>query len=144
MWRRCCYLKNEIGHDQASIDAWYHHWIVEAFDAFEAMMRIGALRFGSSVTLADVCLVPQVYNARRMNVPLDRFPKIVAVDAACAMLACLRKGAAGESAGRGVTHRNKSSWRPDSTSAARRPVDDRSIAVVLRDWPSRFVSWPGR
>ncbi len=80
------YLKNELGHDQASIDAWYHHWIVEAFVALEAMMGSGPYSFGNSVTLADVCLVPQVYNARRMNVPLDRFPKILAADAACAML----------------------------------------------------------
>jgi glutathione S-transferase len=41
----------------------------------------------NEVTLADVCLVPQVYNARRFKVPLDRFPKIVAVDAACRELA---------------------------------------------------------
>ena len=40
------------------------------------------MRFGSQVTVADICLVPQVYNARRFKVPLDRFPKIVAVDAA--------------------------------------------------------------
>ena len=43
--------------------------------------------FGNEVTLADVCLVPQVYNARRLKVPLDRFPRIVAVDAACRELA---------------------------------------------------------
>ena len=85
------YLKNELGHDQASIDAWYHHWIAEGFAALEAMMGTGRYSFGSAVTLADVCLVPQVYNARRMNVPLDRFPKIVAADAACAELAAFEK-----------------------------------------------------
>jgi maleylpyruvate isomerase len=41
---------------------------------------------GTDVTLADICLVPQVANARRLKVPLDRYPRIVAVDAACAKL----------------------------------------------------------
>ena len=51
------------------------------------MIEPAPYAFGSEVTLADICLVPQVYNARRLKVPLDRFPKIVAVDAACAKLA---------------------------------------------------------
>jgi maleylpyruvate isomerase len=85
------YLKNQLGHDQPSIDGWYHHWILEGFDALEAMLAPGAYACGNAVTLADVCLVPQVYNARRLAVPLDRFPKIVAVDAACARLPAFEK-----------------------------------------------------
>src|SRR5215831_3187381 len=80
------YLKHQLGQDQAKIDAWYHHWILEGFEPLEAMLRLGPYAFGGEVTLADICLVPQVYNARRLKVPLDRFPKIVAVDAACAKL----------------------------------------------------------
>jgi maleylpyruvate isomerase len=80
------YLKHQLGQDQAKIDAWYHHWILEGFEPLEAMLRPGPYAFGGEVTLADICLVPQVYNARRLKVPLDRFPKIVAVDAACAKL----------------------------------------------------------
>ena len=80
------YLKNQLGREQAEIDAWYHHWILEGFEALEAMAKPGPYAFGSQVTLADICLVPQVYNARRLKVPLDRFPKIVAVDAACLKL----------------------------------------------------------
>jgi maleylpyruvate isomerase len=80
------YLKNELGHDQAKIDAWYHHWVIAGFDALEAMVRPGPYAFGSEVTLADICLVPQVANARRLKVPLDSYPKIVAIDAACAKL----------------------------------------------------------
>jgi len=80
------YLKNELGQDQAKIDAWYHHWILAGFDAVEAMIRPGRFAFGNEVTLADICLVPQVYNARRLKVPLDRFPKIVAADAALGKL----------------------------------------------------------
>jgi maleylacetoacetate isomerase len=81
------YLKNQMGQEQAKIDAWYHHWVLDGFDAVEAMLRPGPYAFGSAISLADVCLVPQVYNARRLKVPLDRFPKIVAVDAACGKLA---------------------------------------------------------
>ena len=81
------YLKNQMGQEQAKIDAWYHHWVLDGFDAIEAMLRPGPYAFGSEIMLADVCLVPQVYNARRLKVPLDRFPKMVAVDAACGKLA---------------------------------------------------------
>jgi maleylacetoacetate isomerase len=80
------YLKNELSQDQAKIDTWYHHWILEGFQAIEAMIAPGPYCFGQDVTLADICLVPQVANARRLKVPLDRFPKIVACDAACAKL----------------------------------------------------------
>jgi maleylacetoacetate isomerase len=80
------YLKNVLGQEQSKIDAWYHHWILEGFEALETMVRPGPYAFGSEVTLADVCLVPQIYNARRLKVPLDRFPKLVAIDAACAKL----------------------------------------------------------
>jgi maleylpyruvate isomerase len=80
------YLKNALGQEQSRIDAWYHHWILEGFAALETMVRPAPYAFGGEVTLADVCLVPQVYNARRLKVPLDGFPKLVAVDAACAKL----------------------------------------------------------
>jgi maleylpyruvate isomerase len=85
------YLKHQLGQEQAKIDAWYHHWIVEGFEAIEALLGPGPYAFGSEVTLADVCLVPQVANARRFKVPLDKFPKIVAADAACNKLAAFDK-----------------------------------------------------
>jgi maleylacetoacetate isomerase len=85
------YLKNQLGHDQAKIDAWYHHWIIEGFDAVETMIQPAPYVCGREVTLADICLVPQVYNAVRLKVPLERFPKIVAADAACAKLAAFDK-----------------------------------------------------
>ena len=85
------YLKNEIGQEQARIDAWYRHWIVEGLTAFEAMLEPQPYSCGSAVTLADLCLVPQVANARRFKVPLEVFPKIVAADAACAKLAAFLK-----------------------------------------------------
>jgi maleylpyruvate isomerase len=85
------YLKNELGQDQPKIDAWYHHWVLAGFDAIEAMVRPGPYAFGTDVTLADICLVPQVANARRLKVPLERFPKIVAIDTACANLPAFQK-----------------------------------------------------
>ncbi len=81
------YLKRELHQEQAAIDAWYHHWVLTGFEALEALVRPGTYACGGAVTVADLCLVPQVYNARRLNVPLDKFPKIVAIDAACLALA---------------------------------------------------------
>jgi maleylacetoacetate isomerase len=81
------YLKNQLGQDQAKIDTWYQHWILEGFEALEAMVAPGPYALGAEVTLADICLVPQVANARRFKVPLERFPKIAAIDAACSKLA---------------------------------------------------------
>lgn len=85
------YLKRELKHEQAAIDTWYHHWILQGFAALEAMLNPGPYAYGNTATLADVCLVPQVFNARRLKVPLDNFPKIVAVDAACLKLAAFDK-----------------------------------------------------
>lgn len=85
------YLKRSLKHEQAEIDAWYHHWVIDGFKAIEAMISPGPYACGSQVTLADVCLVPQMFNARRLKVPLDAFPKIVAADAACLKLAAFDK-----------------------------------------------------
>jgi maleylacetoacetate isomerase len=80
------YLRHVLKADKAAVEAWYHHWVITGFEAVEALIRPGPYTFGSHVTLADICLVPQVYNARRLKVPLDRFPKITAVDAALMQL----------------------------------------------------------
>jgi maleylacetoacetate isomerase len=80
-----------LGHDQAAIDDWYRNWVVQGFEAVEALIRPGPYAFGSQVTLADICLVPQVFNARRFKVAMERFPKIAAVDAACLKLPAFDK-----------------------------------------------------
>ncbi len=85
------YLKRAMKHEQPEIDTWYHHWVTEGFIAIEAMLGPGPYACGAHVTLADVCLVPQVANARRFKVPLDKFPKIVAIDAACLKLPAFDK-----------------------------------------------------
>lgn len=73
------YLKNELGHSQDEVDGWYAHWITEGLPALEAMAkpRSGKFLFGDAPTGADVCLVPQLYNARRFNVPLDDYPTLL-------------------------------------------------------------------
>jgi len=85
------YLKRTLNHAQPEIDAWYQHWITEGFKAIEAMIAPGPYAFGSHVTLADICLIPQVFNARRLKTPLDAFPKIVGVETACLKLAAFDK-----------------------------------------------------
>ncbi len=85
------YLKRELHQEQSAIDTWYHHWVIEGFEALEAMIGDGPYLCGKDLTLADVCLVPQVFNARRLKVPLDKFPKIVAADAACQRLPAFDK-----------------------------------------------------
>jgi maleylacetoacetate isomerase len=73
------YLKNELGQDQAAVDRWYAHWIAEGLAALEplAAPQAGTFLFGNAPTGADVCLVPQLYNARRFNVPLDDYPTLL-------------------------------------------------------------------
>ena len=80
------YLKNTMGQEQSAIDTWYHHWILAGFEALEGLIEAAPYACGKTVTLADICVVPQVANARRLKVPLDKFPKVVAVDAACLKL----------------------------------------------------------
>ena len=73
------YLKSELGHSQEDVDRWYAHWIREGLTALEALSaeRAGAFLFRDGPTMADCCLVPQLYNARRFNVPLDDYPTLL-------------------------------------------------------------------
>jgi maleylacetoacetate isomerase len=87
------YLKEQMGQDQAAIDNWYRHWIVEGFAALEAMAPEDGLFGGDMPNLADVCLVPQMANARRFETPLDVFPKLVRIDAALRAMEAVAKAA---------------------------------------------------
>ncbi|MFN3620325.1 maleylacetoacetate isomerase [Sphingorhabdus sp.] len=80
------YLKEQMGQSQEAIDTWYRHWITEGFTALEAMAPEDGLFGGDLPNLADVCLVPQMANARRLDTPLDAFPKLVRMDAALTAL----------------------------------------------------------
>jgi maleylacetoacetate isomerase len=73
------YLKNELGQPQEQVDRWYAHWIADGLSALETMAKAGAGRFlfGDQPTIADVCLVPQLYNARRFDCALDDYPALL-------------------------------------------------------------------
>jgi maleylacetoacetate isomerase len=77
------YLKSVLGHPQPTIDTWYRHWVGEGLAAFERQLQqggagapgaTGAYCHGDSVTMADVCLVPQIFNARRFDTDLSPYP----------------------------------------------------------------------
>ena len=87
------YLKGTLGHSQEEVDAWYAHWVTEGLAALEGMAkpRAGGFLFGDRPTVADICLVPQLYNARRFNVPLDDYPTLLRADANAAKLEAFAK-----------------------------------------------------
>ncbi len=85
------YLRRELKLHETGVNAWYHHWVIAGFDAIEKLIKPGKHAFGDRVTLADVCLVPQVFNAQRFKVPLDKYPKILAAFAACDSLLAFEK-----------------------------------------------------
>lgn len=72
-----------LGLDQAARDDWYRHWIAEGLAGLEALAapRAGRFLFGDNITAADICLVPQLFNARRLEAPLDAYPTLVRADA---------------------------------------------------------------
>ncbi|WP_299791904.1 maleylacetoacetate isomerase [uncultured Shewanella sp.] len=79
------YLSKELALDDEAKSAWYHHWIDEGFRALEKQLikHSGQYCFGDTVTLADLCLVPQVYNANRFKVDLSPYPNIVRIVENC-------------------------------------------------------------
>ena len=82
--RILAYLKDPLGADQAARDTWYRHWIAEGFGALEAMIDPDTPFIGGAAPgIADACLVPQIANARRFELPLDAYPTLVRIDAAC-------------------------------------------------------------
>lgn len=84
------YLEREWNAPQPERDEWVRHWIAEGFRAFEAMLvedlSRGAFCEGESPGIADCCLIPQVYNARRFGVDLEPFPTIRRIEAECLAL----------------------------------------------------------
>jgi maleylacetoacetate isomerase len=91
------YLEGSLGVTQSVRDTWYRHWIEAGFEALEEALgrdpARGRFCYGDAPTLADVCLVPQVFNARRYSVDLAPFPRIVAIDAACHEIAAFASAA---------------------------------------------------
>jgi len=76
------YLGRELGVEEEARNDWYRHWVVQGFDALEQMAGDGPFLGGDAPDMADICLVPQMFNARRFEVDLTPYPRLVAADAA--------------------------------------------------------------
>ena len=92
-------LRHDFGADQAAVQRWCATWIAAGFDAIEALLAADTQRgeycFGGAPTLADVYLVPQVESARRFKLDIERWPRVLAIDEACARIEAFRKAAPG-------------------------------------------------
>jgi len=87
------YLKRTMDQSDEARDTWYHHWIAEGLTALEALLREagpGPFCFGGAPGLADICLVPQMANARRYKCPLDAYPLLQRAEAAALALPAFR------------------------------------------------------
>ncbi|MDO6562466.1 maleylacetoacetate isomerase [Amphritea sp. 1_MG-2023] len=82
------YLLTELGGSDTQKTQWYQHWVYQGFDALESMLAVnaGAFSFGDQLSLADVSLIPQVFNANRFNCDMSRYPHICRVNDNCLQL----------------------------------------------------------
>ncbi|MCP1727516.1 maleylacetoacetate isomerase [Natronospira proteinivora] len=91
------YLSNELRVSDRQKTAWYHHWLAEGLGALETRLAnekdTGDFCHGDQPGLVDLCLVPQLYNARRFEFPLEDYPTLVAIDARCRALNAFRAAA---------------------------------------------------
>lgn len=90
-------LRTEFKATEAQIKAWYHHWLKQGFEALEnrlqSMPHKNKVCYGTEVTMADICLIPQVYNAHRFEFAMDDYPLINEIYAYCQDLDTFRNAA---------------------------------------------------
>ncbi len=83
-------LKTQFQATEDQVREWYHHWLKKGFDALENLLiklpRENHVCYGQDITIADVCLIPQVYNARRFNFPMESYPLICEINNYCLTL----------------------------------------------------------
>ncbi|WP_233862111.1 maleylacetoacetate isomerase [Paraburkholderia adhaesiva] len=93
------YLKHSLGVDDAAKDAWYRHWVESGFESLEKRLandpRTGKLCYGDTPTIADLCLVPQVFNANRFKIDTTRYPTIQRISDYASQLDAFAKAAPG-------------------------------------------------
>lgn len=89
------YITGPLGHDDETKVAWYRHWVDVGFVSLEKKLAhtAGTYCYGDSVTWADLCLIPQVYNAERFNMDMSQYPIIQKIAAACRTLPAFEKAA---------------------------------------------------
>ena len=79
------YMKRELGAEQPAIDEWMRHWMREGFSAMQTMLadstETGAFCHGESPSIADCCLIPQLFNARRFDLDLSAYPELIRIEA---------------------------------------------------------------
>lgn len=84
------YLTKHFNQDQTSIQEWYHHWIKLGFDTLEPLLanhpKCRNFCWGDTATIADICLIPQIYNAKRFNLPMDNYPTLSRINDHCLTL----------------------------------------------------------
>ncbi len=80
------FLRDELGQDAEAVTRWLHRWVGDGLAALEAGAPDSGLFGGENPDLVDLCLVPQMYSARRFMVPLERFPRLVRLDEALRMI----------------------------------------------------------
>ncbi|SAL57876.1 maleylacetoacetate isomerase [Caballeronia arvi] len=94
------YLKHTVKVPDETKDAWYRHWVETGFESLEKRLaadkRVGALTFGDTPTVADLCIVPQVFNARRFGIDVSRFPTIERIADHADQLDAFRRAAPAE------------------------------------------------
>jgi maleylacetoacetate isomerase len=93
------YLKGRLGHSQDEAVSWMQHWMRAGLEAYQRTIEdagagAGRFSFGDAPTLADLCLIPQLYNARRWGLDLAGLERLVAIDAAAAALPAFQAAAA--------------------------------------------------
>jgi len=81
------YLRESLQQPEEEVNAWYHHWMKLGFDACEALLTEKKSQtnfcYGDSPSFADICLVPQVYNAQRFKFPMDNYPNLMRINEHC-------------------------------------------------------------
>ena len=91
------YLKRSLDQDDEARNTWYHHWVRTGFTALEQLLnnrnRQGPYCLDGQVTIADACLIPQIYNARRFEIAMDHFPTLAGIEQACMELEAFQQAA---------------------------------------------------